>query len=415
MRFLFLTQYYPPELGAPQLRLSSVIRELVRRGHEAEVVTALPNYPTGHIFPDYQGRFYAREVHEGVTVHRVWLYASTGAGLKRLINYLSFTATALYGLMRAKKPDYLFIESPPLFLSMTGFIVSRLRGIPYIFNVADLWPDTVQELGLMEEGRILRLARKLEKWSYRKAAYVNAATEGLYTTILKKGVPADKLLFLPNGVDTEQFRPLEPDLALREELGLDDRQVILYTGTHGYVHGIEVALQAAKQLENEPFFFLFVGDGSDKPALIDYAKELGLTNVRFLDPVPPSEIGRFYSLAMAGLSTVRDFSLAEGIRPVKIYAIMATGKPVLYSGSGEGAELVKEGDAGIVTAPGDPQELADAIRSLVEDPRRCRQMGANGRRYVEEKFSWAAIVGKWLDDLAGRSPSLPMSNRGRKS
>jgi len=146
MRFLVLTQYFHPETGAPQVRLAAMIRELLRLGHTVEVVTALPNYPNGKIFSDYQGRFYRVENWEGVRLHRVWMYAATGAGFKRLLNYFSFMITALWGLRRAKKPDYLFVESPPLFLGITGYIAAKIWRVPFILNIADLWPDTIRAL-----------------------------------------------------------------------------------------------------------------------------------------------------------------------------------------------------------------------------------------------------------------------------
>src|SRR5205807_9750314 len=163
VRFLILTQYFPPEHGAPQVRLAAFARELRRLGHEVEVATAMPNYPTGEIFDGYRKAFYLREDWEGVPVHRVWLYASMGAGFKRLVNYGSFTATSLLALWRARRPDYLFVESPPLFLSLPAILAATVWRVPVIFNVADLWPDSVRELGIMKDGPILRAAERLER------------------------------------------------------------------------------------------------------------------------------------------------------------------------------------------------------------------------------------------------------------
>ena len=405
MRFLILTQYFPPEVGAPQVRLSAFARELKRSGHEVEVVTGLPNHPTGRIFPEYRGRFYVREEWEGIPVHRVWLYPAIGAGVKRMLNYLSFMLTSLWGLFKAQRPDFLFVESPPLFLSLPAWLASRIWRIPWIFNVADLWPDSVRDLGLMTEGILLRLAYWLEAWSYRKASFVNTVTEGIQTTLIDdKRLANNKVLFLPNGVDTELFKPRKPDLELQKSLGLFNKKVVLYAGTHGFAHGLEVAIRAAKILENNDsdVYFVFIGDGSEKAQIIDMAKTMSCRNVLFLDPEPPDYIARLYSFSIAGLSTLRNNSLFEGTRPAKIFAAMASGKPVIYSGAGEGARLVESAKAGLVVPPEDPEALAEAVRILTNNSALAEELGRNGRKYVEEHLSWSVLVNDWLRQLEER-------------
>ncbi|GIW33099.1 glycosyltransferase family 4 protein [Meiothermus sp.] len=405
MRFLFLTQYFPPEIGAAQVRLASVVRELVRLGHEVEVVTALPNYPTGRIFADYRGKFALEETWEGVRVQRTWLYPAMGTGVRRLLNYFSFAATSLWALLRARKPDFIFVESPPLFLSITAFLASRWFRVPFIFNVADLWPDSVRQLGLMKEGPLLRLAAGLERWSYQKATYVTAVTEGIQKILLtEKGLPSHKVVYLPNGVDTTLFRPLPPDQALAKELGLEGKKVILYAGNHGYAHGLEVALQAAQHLSNPDIVLVLIGDGSEKKRLMEMAQEMALRNVRFLDPQPPAYIARLYSLAVAGLSTLRDSPLFEMTRPVKIFAGMSCAKPIVYVGKGEGARLIETAQAGLVSPPENPEALARHILQIVDEPQLAQRLGENGRRYVEEHLSWSSLIQSWLESLQPKQP-----------
>lgn len=400
-RFLVLTQYFAPEVGASQVRLAAMVRELVAAGHQVEVVTAMPNHPAGRIFHEYRGRFYLKEQWEGVTVHRIWIYAAMGAGMKRILNYLSFTFLSLIALARCEKPDYLFVESPPLFHTLTAYLASRCWRVPFIFNVADLWPDSVKRLGLMKDGWMLRLAERWEAWAYRKAAFVNAVTEGIRVILLgEKGLPAEKVLFLNNGVDLERFRPLPPDEGLRASLGLGDRPLLVYAGTHGFAHGVEVALYAARLLPQVGFVFL--GDGSEKPKLQALAKELALENVRFLDPVPMEELARYYAISVGGLSTLRRNPLFVMTRPVKIFGNMACAKPVVYVGEGEGAELIRGAGSGPVVPPEDPEALADAIRRLLADPDGAAEMGRRGRAFVEANMSWQALVGGWLKELEAR-------------
>jgi colanic acid biosynthesis glycosyl transferase WcaI len=405
MRFLLLTQYFPPEIAAPQVRLAAMIRELVRCGQEVEVVTAMPNHPVGRIFPEYEKHIYSFETWEGVPVHRVWLYASMGAGLRRMINYGSFAVMCLVGLARAKRPDYIFVESPPLFLSISARLASIRWSVPFIFNVADLWPDSVRELGIMRDGPMLRAAECLERWTYRRASYINAVTEGIRTTLIqKKGVPPEKVLFLPNGVDTQMFRPAPPDEELAQTLGIKGKKLILYAGTHGFVHGLEFVLQAARLLrDRDDIEFLFVGGGSEKHKLMEMASELNLNNVRFLDPVPPDRLARIFTLAQVGLCTLRRCPLFESTRLVKALPSMASGVPVLYSGPGEGARMVSTAEAGLVTDPEDVQAMAAGIIRLVDDATLAKRLGANGRKYVEEHLGWSALVSDWLRQLESRS------------
>lgn len=408
VRILILTQYFPPEIGGPQTRLAAMAAELQRLGHDVEVVTGLPNYPRGKIFPGYRNAFYRREVRDGVTVHRVWLYPAMGGGVKRMLNYTSFAATSIYGLMRAEKPEFIFVESPPLFLAISAHVAGRLRGAPFIFSVADLWPDAIAEGGFLPDGFLLRCLGAIEKWSYRKAAYVNAVTEGIRDALLhKKSVAPEKVLFLPNGVDTIRYQPRREDATLKKELGLEGKRVILWAGTLGYAHGLENVLQAAQLLIDRPeIHFLFVGDGSAKASLQELARNLCLTNVTFRDPVPVEQLPPYFSLADCGLASLLDIPIHEGARPSKIFPVLASGKPLIFVGKGEGARLVQEAGAGVVVEPGNPAVLAQAVLQLTGDPESARVLGERGREYVEENLQWSKLISAWLDQIK-MPPALP--------
>jgi glycosyltransferase involved in cell wall biosynthesis len=403
MRFLFLTQYFPPEIGAAPTRLSSVIRELRGSGHEVEVVTALPNYPVGKIQSGFTGKFYHREVRDGVTVHRTWLYATAGSGLPRLMNYLSFVVTSLYGLARATKPDFLFVESPPLFLTMTGYLYSRFRSVPFILNIADLWPDTVIDMGLVRKGLATDLLSRLERWSYRKATYVNAITQGIHSSLLlEKKVGPQKVLFLPNGVSTATYRPQPPDEGLKQKLGLSGKKIVLYAGTLGRAHGLENVLKTAQLLDHNPeIHFLFLGDGSERRRLQNLQSEMGLRNVTFHDFVPLSELRAFYSIADCGLASLLNLQMFEGARPSKIFAVLASGKPIVYFGQGEGARLVEQAHAGVVVPPEDSVALARIISELLSNPALVHELGENGRRFVTENYEWSKLVAAWIASFSG--------------
>jgi len=407
MRILILTQHFPPEVGAASLRLAAIVREIKRFGHDVEVVTALPNYPLGKIFQDYRGRFYVREKWEGVPVHRLWIYASMGAGFKRLLNYISFMVTSLVGLFRSSCPDLVFVNSPPLFLSIPAYLAARRWRVPFIFHVADLWPDSVRELGMIQNEVVLRIAEWLERWTYRKAMFVNAATEGIREVLVtKKGVPEEKVLFFPNGVDTRLFRPLPRDEQLARKLGLENQRILLYAGNLGYAQGLETALEAMDRLKRvrPELTLLLVGSGSEQDKLRRLVSDRKLHNVRFLGTRPPEEVARLFSLADAGLVILRNIPLFEGARPSKVFPIMATGKPVVYCGPGEGGRLVHEAEAGVVVPAEDPDALAQAVLMLLEQPDLAAEMGRKGRRYVETYLSWSRIVEEWLREMRDKSP-----------
>lgn len=407
MRFLILTQYYPPEIGAAQARLSAFAAQLQRAGHEVEVVTALPNYPGGKLDEADRRLLGRREVLNGIPVRRTWLLTATGVGARRLASYLSFAATGLVSALVAGRPDVVFVESPPLFLGVSGWMAARRAGAAFVLNVSDLWPDSVRDLGVLSDGPALRAAERLERWLYARATAVTAVTEGIREALVeRKGVPAHKALFLPNGVDLDQFRPADPDPAVRRRHGLPDGPLVLFTGNHGYAQALETVIGAAELVPEVTV--ALVGAGSDKARIQELARERGTANVRFLPPVPQAEIAPLYGQAVAGLATLRNSALMEGARPAKALAVMGCGKPVIYSGAGEGAALVRAAEAGLVAPPEDPRALAAAIRRLVQDPEEAARMGANGRRYVESHLSWPALTDAWLADLKrvlGQDPS----------
>lgn len=403
MKFVVLTQYFFPEVGATQARLDAVCGELIREGHQVEVVTSMPHHPAGRISPAYRGKLYTREIRNGATIHRVWLYAANGSGVKRMLNYVSFMLTSLFGLIRAKRPDYLFVDSPPLTLAVSARMASAWWRCPLIFNVADLWPDSARDLGVISDGVLLRIASMLERWIYRRASRITAVTEGIRTALLaEKRVPAEKILFLPNGVDTRLIRPLPPNEELRRQLGLVRKKVVLYAGNHGYAGALDQVLDAANTLSHhERIHFLLVGDGPQKAQLQARAREMGLNNVTFLDPVPLDELPQIISLADCAIVTLRRAKVMRGARPAKALVMMAAAKPLVLAAEGEAAELVTRAEAGFVVPPENPPALARAIRALLADPAEAHRLGMNGRLFIQNHLEWSTLVHNWLTQLTG--------------
>lgn len=412
MRFLIVTQFFPPELGAAPTRLAAQTRELLRLGHQVEIVTALPSYGRTQIFPGYRGRFYMRDSWKGCTVHRFWLYASQGRGFGRSASYLSFMLITLIGIFKAERPDFIFVNSAPLILMVPAYCASRRWGALVIMNIADLYVKSLAHLGVIRNAGLLGLLKAFERWCYGKADIITVASEGIRQEIIAHDrVPPEKITFLPNGVDGELFRPRPPDQALLKKYGLEGKLVFVYPGTHGYAHALEYVLDAAKMLlSDQRVHFMFIGSGSEKARLVKKAADEGITNITFLDSLPLPELADHLSLAYCGLVHQKNSPLANETRPAKSYPVMAMGKPVLFAGFGEGAEIIRKHQAGVVIAPEQPELLMATVLQLIDDRAHLEQLGRNGRRLVEAEFSWRAIVGSWLDELllltSGERPSV---------
>jgi glycosyltransferase involved in cell wall biosynthesis len=402
---LFVTQYFPPERGAAQVRLGAVTREVQRLGHRVEVVTAIPNYPTGAFFPGWPRRLLQRRDEDGIDVARVWLWPAMGSGLGRVANYLSFGLSSILGIVTAGRADWTVVEYPTLFGALPAVVWCRIRRRKVVVNVADLWVDASVAVGALDEGPLVALLRRLERWMLRQADAVNAVTEGVRDALVDKGVDPGRLCWLPNGADVDLFAPGAPDPEELDELGLGEHEhLFLYAGTHGYVHGLDVVLDAADLLREEDVRFLLVGGGSEKDRLAAEATDRRLDRVVFWDPVAPERVASLLRVATGGLACTRAGELYRSIRSAKMLPIMASATPVLYAGDDEGARLVAEFGAGIATPAGDARALADAVRQIIADPDEARSMGARGRAYVVEQASWRAVVERWLSDLEGVAP-----------
>jgi glycosyltransferase involved in cell wall biosynthesis len=406
-RWLVLTQYYPPELGAPQVRLGAMTRELTRHGLDVRVLTAMPNYPTGVIADGYQNRWLVDETIDSVAVRRLWIFPAAGRGaLRRLANYLSFSVTGLLGALAAQRPDVVFVEAQPLTLGLAALIVKWTRGVPYIYNGPDLQVEVAGQLGFVSHAPVLRLAAALERLVARQSWKVATVTNQFVEHFRREGVPTEQITFLPNGADADLLRPAPPSAALLDRWDLHGKKVFLYVGTHAYYHGLEVVIDAAARLrDRDDIAVLMIGRGPERAALLQRAAALGLNNVTF-DDSPMSERRDLYSIAYASLVTLRDIPVAAQMRPAKLFPSLSCGVPVLCSAPGESADLVRDAMCGITVPPGDADALAAAIAVLASDAPRRDEMGRNGRALVERDYAWSVIVARWLNELR-RDASAP--------
>ena len=404
MKIGILTQYYPPEMGAPQARLSHLAGQLVRRGHEVVVLTAMPNYPRGRVFPGYGG-LRRKEERDGVKVLRCGLYPSVSVGMApRLASYFSFVfSSLLVGAFGLPKLDYLLTESPPLFLGHFRYLLARRTGARWIFNVSDLWLESAVALGAVSEGPGLMALRRLESFFYRKAWLVTGQSREILK-IIQDRFPAVPVYHLSNGVDTQLFRPDRRSAEARARLsngrGAPNGCVAMYAGLHGIAQGLDQILEAASQLADLPSLEIaLVGDGPVKGSLQARSRELGLKNVRFLDALPREEMPAL--VASADLALVPLKMSLPGSVPSKIYEAMGAGVPIVLVAGGEAADIVDRSHAGVSVRPGDVAGLAAAIRGLAADPASRGRLGTAGRAAAERDFDRVGIADRFIAHLEG--------------
>ncbi len=392
MRILYLSQYFPPEVGATQTRAYEMAHNLVQLGHQVTVLTEVPNHPSGIIPPAYRGRLYERAKMDGIDVIRVWVKtAPEKTFATRLLFYLTFMvdATLAGSLLAPGRFDLVYASSPPLFVGGAALALSRLRRAPMVFEVRDLWPESAVQLGELNSTRAVRQATRLEETCYRRARHIVVVTEGIRTRLLERGYPAEKMTVIPNGANTDLYTPQALNLELRRSWGIGpERFVVLYAGLHGLAHGLETALLAAEELGEHPeILFLFVGDGPQKAALVERARQMGLPNVQFHDALPEVELPAAIAMADVGLDTRRRLGISQGTLPVKMFSYMASARPVLLSTEGESTELLRRAGAGVAVPPEDPKALSQAVLDLQADPALRAEMGRRGRAFVEAHYS----------------------------
>lgn len=391
MHLAICTQYYPPEVGAPQNRLSELARLFVLSGHRVTVLTAMPNYPTGKVHSGYGG-FWCRENVGGVNILRSAIYPTQSTGfLKRLASYFSFVlSSAVVGTVLLRRADFLMVESPPLFLGLAGFWLSRVKRSRLIFNVSDLWPESAVQLGFVARGSAMhKLSSWLESFCYRHSWLVSGQSKSIVADIHAR-FPSCQTYHLSNGVDINRFvkRDNSKD---REVLGLNGDCVALYAGLHGAAQGLNQVLDAAEALIREKGLrFVLVGDGPEKKLLADAARERGLKNIEFLAPILATEMPALIGAADIILVPLKSY--ISGAVPSKLYEAMASGKPVVLVASGEAAEIVREHRAGLTVDPGDVDGLIKAVKTLANEPQSRREFGDNGRRAAEQYFSRETLV-----------------------
>lgn len=392
MRILYFSQYFPPEVGATQTRAYEMARGLVRAGHDVTMIAEVPNHPSGIIRPEYRGKLYDRADLDGIDVVRVWVRTSPVKTFRtRMVFYLTYMLNAAMASVFLARGSYdvVYATSPPLFVGGAALTVSYLRRVPLVFEVRDLWPESAVALGELKSPSAVTLAEKLERACYRRARRIVVVTDGIRQRLTRRGIAAENLVLIPNGANTDLFRPQpKASAALRARLDLDNVFLVLYAGVHGIAQGLETVIETARLVQNNPDIrFLFVGEGPVKADIIALSKEYGLPNVVFRPEVPRDQMPAYLSAADVALVPLRRLDLFKGALPSKMFDAWAAGCPTLVSIEGEAQRVVEESGAGLFVEPENPEALAEAIQALSRDQGICHEMGSRGRTFVNSFFS----------------------------
>lgn len=400
---MLLTLYFAPDVAANAVIMTELAEELTALGHQITVVTAFPHYAGNIVDHRYRGRLIQQDMQRGIRVIRTYLYTSPHKQrfLVRFLNYVSFNVLSTLACLFAGPQDVILAPSPPLTIGLSAHIISRVRRIPYVYNVQDIYPDVVIKLGILKNPWIIALSRWMERFVYAGARHIAVLSEGFRANLLPKGVPSEKITIIPNFVDVDFIRPLPRDNGFRHRFGLEGRFVLLYAGNLGHSQSLEHVLECAALLQGQDHFaFVIVGNGSRKPYLEAQAQQMGLDNVRFIPFQPWEDVPEIYAAADISLITLRKGIALDSV-PSKAYTIMASGRPILAAvdpGS-DAWNLVQQAQCGLCVEPENPQALAKAIRDLYADPTLRERLGRNGRDHVVQHYTRQAVAKQYHELL----------------
>lgn len=387
MKILLLTQWFDPE---PTLKGLVLARELQRQGHEVQVLTGFPNYPTGKIYPGYKLRLKQTEFIDGIEVTRVALYPSHDSSvIKRVFNYISFAfMAALMGIFSTKKADVIYAYHPPLTVGLAAILIKFFRRTPIVYDIQDMWPDTLKATGMLNNDRLLNIISITCKQVYKYVDHIVVLSPGFKKLLIDRKVPENKISVIYNWCDEEA---LESKTILKDEYNqiLSDRFNLVFAGNLGKAQGLDTLINVAQSLkDNSRIQLVFVGDGTERDSLILKVAELGLENVVFIPRVPMSEVGGILKKADVLIVHLKDDKLFEITIPSKTQAYMAIGKPILMAVKGDASDIVESAQAGAIAQPDNTESIVEAIKYLYNSSSSAlRQMGENSKKYYIDEMS----------------------------
>lgn len=387
-------------MGAPSARTFEHARRWAELGHDVTVVTGFPNHPTGVIRPEYRGQFVKRESVEGIDLLRTWVYCAANKGFfRRVLNFLSFFCSSLIlGALLTRKPDVVIGTSPQFFCAVSAYLLSRVKRVPFVFEVRDIWPQSAVEMGALKNRWLIAALEAIEMYLYRQAALIVPVAESTRDYLIGKGIAPEKIKIITNGVDASYLASsnVTPE-EVRQQFRLEDKFVVSYIGTHGMAHALQVVLNVAKRFSNDSeVHFLFVGEGAEKDNLKRLADQLSLSNLTFLGEQPRERLLGFYRASDVSLVPLRRLAIFQKVLPSKLFELMGVGCPIICSVEGEAARLVAAAEAGVCIEPEHEDALFAAIHHLRAEPELRKRMSANGQQFVQANYLRSVLAEKYL-------------------
>jgi glycosyltransferase involved in cell wall biosynthesis len=425
VKILYVSQYFPPEMGAPAARASELAQHWARAGHNVSVLTGFPNHPTGVVPPEWRSRLRHLTYHEridqgngaGVDVYRTWLWPLPNRKAhERMRNYASFCVSAALHGLTIPRPDVIIASSPQLLVGLSGWWLAFARQVPFVFEVRDLWPESLTAVGVGDENSLLhRTLAAVAKFLYQRSDRIVVVTPAFKPHLMQHWrVPAEKIAVVENGVETDLFTPAPSaaNHALRRDLAAEGKFLVCYIGTMGMAHGLETLLDAAHQLQRQNSIaqFLLVGEGAEKERIKTLAQSRGLTNLRFLDQQPREKIPAFISASDACLVLLKKTDVFKTVIPTKMLEFMSCARPVILGVDGQARQILEEAGAGVFIEPENVPELVNAINRLSANRELGFARGRKGREYILRNFSRDHTAEKYIDllrSLVGESPLEP--------
>ena len=368
MKILFFTDNFPPEVNAPATRTFEHCREWIKLGAEVTVVTCFPNFPAGKIYKGYRNKLFQKEIIEGIKVIRVWTYITANKGIvRRSLDYLSFGIVSFcVGLFSYF--DIVIATSPQFFTAVSAGMLSFFRRKKFIFEVRDLWPESIVGVDVMKENFLIRFLSWVEKLLYRRAWKIIVVSEGFIPTIVNMGIDSKKIYCISNGISKNNFYPREKDKTLLAKFNLEGKFIVGYMGTHGMAHKLDFIIKCIHEIKDESVYFLFIGEGAKKEDLKKQAAQLRLKNITFIDNVSREEVSTYLSLLDAGLIHLRISEAFEKVIPSKIFELAAMQIPMLLGVKGEASRLLTKYNAGVCFEPENMNDFILKLNELKNNP-----------------------------------------------
>ena len=407
LKILYISQYFPPEMGAPSARVSELARHWVAAGHDVTVLTGFPNHPDGAVRLEYRERFwrgFCREDFYGVRVLRTFLLPFPNRKPhERILNYTSFCISAAICGSFVEPPDVVIATSPQLLVGLSGWWTSRIKNALFMLEVRDLWPESLLATGVGNESSLMyRTIGKLASFLYRRADSIVVVTPSFHDHLVREwNVPQEKISIVQNGVETALFTPQETGHQLRAQLGIEGKFVVSYIGTLGLAHGLDTLIAAAKQLQSvaPEVVFMLVGEGADRERILALAQSNQLTNFVFVPQQPRERIPAYISASDVCVVTLKNEQIFETVIPTKMLEFMSCARPVILAVRGQAKRLLEAAGAGICVDPDSPEALCSAILRMREQPTLREAMGRAGRSYIVRELSRERTAQEYLTVL----------------